>query len=64
LILHGDQDPQVPINQSHELHGAYKALGFTVHFAVIHGAAHGGRAFYDAERREMVGGFLKKALSN
>ena len=63
LILHGDQDPQVPINQSHELHGAYKDLGLTVHFEVIHGAAHGGPAFYDAERNELARRFLEKALS-
>jgi len=24
LLLHGDQDPQMPINQSHELEGAYE----------------------------------------
>ena len=63
LILHGDQDPQVPINQSHELHGAYKELGLTVHFEVVHGAAHGGPAFYDAERNELARRFLEKALS-
>ena len=26
----GDQDPQMPINQSHELHAAYKNLGLDV----------------------------------
>ena len=64
LIRHGDQDPQVPINQSHELQGAYKELGLTVHFEVVHGAAHGGPSFYDAERQELVRRFLEKALSN
>ena len=64
LILHGDQDPQVPINQSHELHGAYKELGLIVHFEVVHGAAHGGPAFYDAERNELVRRFMEKALSD
>lgn len=62
LILHGDQDPQVPINQSHELHGAYKKLGLPVHFEVVHGAAHGGRAFNDAERLAVVREFLEKTL--
>ncbi len=64
LILHGDQDPQVPINQSHELHGAYKELGLPVHFEVVHGAAHGGPAFYDAERYALVRRFMEKALSD
>ena len=27
LLLHGDQDPQMPINQSHELEGAYEQQG-------------------------------------
>ena len=62
FILHGDQDPQVPINQSHELHGAYKELGLTVYFEVVHGAAHGGPAFNDAERQELVRRFLEKSL--
>ncbi len=64
LIFHGDQDPQVPINQSHELHGAYKELGLTVHFEVVHGAAHGGPAFHDAERNELTRRFLAEALGH
>jgi acetyl esterase/lipase len=59
LLLHGDQDPQMPINQAHELHGAYKAAGAKVDFEVIHGAAHGGKIFYDAKRLEVVTAFLK-----
>ena len=30
LMLHGDQDPQMPINQSHELHGVYDEHGLNV----------------------------------
>src|SRR5688572_21586906 len=43
LLLHGDQDPQMPINQSHELEGAYEREGLEVDFIVVHGAAHGGK---------------------
>ena len=60
LLLHGDQDPQMPINQSHELAGAYKKAGVFVHFEVVHGAAHGGAIFYDEERLAVVREFLKK----
>ncbi len=60
LLLHGDQDAQMPINQSHELAGAYQKAGATVQFEVVHGAAHGGTAFYDAERLAMVKRFLSK----
>ena len=59
LMFHGDQDPQMPINQSHELEGAYKRAGVWVRFEVVHGAAHGGAIFYDAERLGVVRAFLK-----
>jgi acetyl esterase/lipase len=62
LLLHGDQDPQMPINQSHELQGVYEAHGIDSHFAVVHGAAHGGDAFFDAERVALVGEFLDRQL--
>jgi acetyl esterase/lipase len=58
LLFHGDQDPQMPINQSHELCGAYEKVGVPVQFVVVHGAAHGGAAFYDAERLARVEKFL------
>lgn len=60
LLLHGDQDPQMPINQAHELMGAYKKLNLPAHLEVVHGAAHGGAAFYDAERTEVVKAFLER----
>jgi acetyl esterase/lipase len=60
LLLHGDQDPQMPINQSHELCGAYKKVNAPVQFEVVHGAAHSGSAFYDAERLQIVREFLRR----
>jgi len=62
LMLHGDQDPQVPINQSHELHGAYKQFEIDVQMEVVHGGVHGGDLFYDERRRELVRTFLHKQL--
>ena len=62
LLLHGDQDPQMPINQAHELHGRYKALQLDVAFEVLHGAAHGGAMFYDAQRNAVVKAFLDRTL--
>ncbi|QDU39339.1 Carboxylesterase NlhH [Maioricimonas rarisocia] len=62
LMLHGDQDPQVPINQSHELHGRYSQHGLPVQFEVVHGGAHGGELFFDARRRKLVEDFLDEQL--
>ena len=62
LLIHGDQDPQMPINQAHELHGRYKELARPVEFQVIHGAAHGGPKFYDDERTALMRAFLAKHL--
>jgi acetyl esterase/lipase len=60
LLFHGDQDPQMPINQSHELHGAYRTVKAPVEFEVIHGAGHGGSQFYDVERLAVVKRFLRQ----
>ena len=60
LLLHGDQDPQMPINQSHELCGAYEKVKAPVEFMVVHGAAHGGAAFYDPDRIAIVKAFLRR----
>jgi acetyl esterase/lipase len=63
FLLHGDQDPQMPINQSHELEGVAEEYGLDVHFEVVHGAGHGGAGFFDAERTELVADFLKAAFA-
>jgi acetyl esterase/lipase len=60
LLLHGDQDPQMPINQSLELLGAYQKVKAPVQFEVAHGAAHGGAIFYDEERLAIVKRFLRR----
>ncbi|MDF1744951.1 MAG: alpha/beta hydrolase [Gimesia sp.] len=62
LMIHGDQDPQVPINQSHELHGKYKKQSLDVTFEVIHGGAHGGPEFFDEKRIKLVELFLRRCL--
>jgi acetyl esterase/lipase len=62
LLLHGDQDSQMPINQAHELHVVYKEHGLPVHFEVIHGAVHGSEEFFDQNRNALVTAFLKEHL--
>ena len=62
FMLHGDQDPQMPINQSHELQGAYEKQGLDATFVVVQGAAHGGDAFYAPANVERVAAFLDTHL--
>ncbi|MCF3649846.1 alpha/beta hydrolase [Synoicihabitans lomoniglobus] len=61
-LSHGDQDPQMPINQAHEIHGAYERLGLPVHFEVMYGSAHGGPAFTAPEELTRIDTFLRKHL--
>jgi acetyl esterase/lipase len=62
FMFHGDQDPQMPINQSHELEGAYEKQGAAVEFVVVHGAAHGGDAFFAPQNLDQVEKFLDANL--
>lgn len=62
LIFHGEQDPQMPISQSHELTGAYKRSNCQVQFEVVYGAAHGGDVFFSPERLKLALDFMKENL--
>lgn len=62
LWYHGDQDVQMPINQAHEMVGAYKNVGLKANFEVVYGGAHGGKLFYTIEQMDQVAGFLSAAL--
>jgi acetyl esterase/lipase len=62
LLMHGDQDPQMPINQSHELAGAYQRAGRPVEFQVMHGSGHGGPAFTSDESLRSIDAFLRRHL--
>jgi acetyl esterase/lipase len=62
LLFHGDQDDQMPIQQSRELEAAYQKLGLTVQLEVVPGAGHGGAAFTDAAHLERIDQFLRARL--
>jgi acetyl esterase/lipase len=62
LLLHGDQDPQMPINQAHELEGAYEKHGLDVSLDVVHGAGHGGQDFFAPPHLERALGFLRRVI--
>ncbi|SFZ92785.1 Acetyl esterase/lipase [Flaviramulus basaltis] len=60
LIMHGNKDQQVPINQSHELENEYKKHNLDVFFKVIYEGAHGGPEFETQENYDLVFKFLDK----
>ncbi len=62
LIVHGDQDIQVPINQAHELEGAYEKHGLHAQIEILHGAGHGGDIYRGAEFQSVVESFLSSVL--
>ncbi len=62
-LSHGNQDPQMPINQAHEFHGVYKSKNLPVHFEVKHGSSHGGPAFKDDQELARIDFFLVDQLS-
>ncbi len=64
LMLHGDQDVQVPINQSHELEGVYKSNNLKVQLIVAHGAGHGDGVYYEPKFQAQVEAFLNEVLKN
>ena len=63
-----NEDPQMPINQSHELEGMYESLGLDVFFDVVHGAVHGDGnrepRFFSPARIERAVAFLKRTLGS
>lgn len=63
LWFHGDQDPQMPINQAHEMIGAYKKQGLPGTLEVVYGGAHGGKLFYTPEQMQQVADFLAPILN-
>jgi hypothetical protein len=62
LIIHGDQDPVVPLQQSELLFTALKSARCHVHFHTIHGAGHG-QGFDGPEVLPMVQAFFDQHLA-
>lgn len=64
FIAHGDRDIQVPVNQSHELEGAYKSKGLISELKIVHGAGHNDDVYYKEEFLKEVEYFLSKVIKN
>ena len=63
LIIHGDQDPQVPLVQSERLHAKLQTAGVASELVVLKGAGHGGPAFATPEVKQRIRGFLQRSLA-
>jgi acetyl esterase/lipase len=63
LIVHGDKDGTVPINQSQLLFETLKKAGVRVHFHTIQGAGHG-NGFGGPEIEPMVRAFFERHLKS
>jgi acetyl esterase/lipase len=64
LIFHGDQDIQVPINQSHELAGAYKNQNLKMQMEVVYGAGHSNTPYFEPKYQNITNTFLAEVLKN
>lgn len=59
LIIHGDADPLVPLNQSELLHSALVKAGVASEFHVVKGGMHGGDPFKAEPFKTYLKNFLK-----
>lgn len=62
LILHGDKDKTVYMDQSESLRDAYVKAKLPVELIVVPGGGHGGEAFYTDEHRRRVSEFFAAHL--
>jgi acetyl esterase/lipase len=63
LIIHGDKDTQVPIEQSRRLHAKLKETGVPSELIVLPGAGHGGKEFSTPEVKAAIQAFLHRSLT-
>jgi acetyl esterase/lipase len=63
FIAHGEQDAQVPINQSIELMSAYKSKNLKVQIEFIPNAGHADPAYFKKELLDKIDKFLKESIA-
>lgn len=62
ILLHGNQDRQMPVNQLLELEAAYRRAGIAVETVIVDGAGHGDKLFNSGEPAERVVSFLRRTI--
>ncbi len=53
-LIHGNADPQMPIEQSRELASVYRSHGLPVELSTVEGGKHGGSEFFTSERLDVL----------
>lgn len=62
ILLHGDQDRQMPVNQLLELEAAYRRARLSIETMIVDGAGHGDKVFNAGEPAERVVAFLRRTI--
>lgn len=62
LIMHGDEDPGVPLEQSRRLHQRLRESGVSSELIILRGAKHGGAHFFTEQSKAAVIRFFQKQL--
>lgn len=62
LLLHGDQDIQMPLNQLYELQWAYEQAGLHPEVLILHGVGHVAEPFFTGVPAERVVQFLRRTI--
>jgi acetyl esterase/lipase len=62
LIMHGDMDKVVPVQQSRAFAEALRKAGVKVNLVVLKGAGHGGLDFLQPEQVTLIDAFLNRYL--
>ncbi|WP_165440648.1 prolyl oligopeptidase family serine peptidase [Rubripirellula amarantea] len=62
LIMHGDQDNSVPIEQSQKLHSKLVRHGVESQLEIIPGSGHGGKEFQSERSRSLILRFFQSHL--
>jgi dipeptidyl aminopeptidase/acylaminoacyl peptidase len=62
LIMHGDKDSVVPVEQSLAFTSALKEAGVKVKLVILKGAGHGGAEFLAPEQVRIIDAFLDEQL--
>jgi len=62
LILHGDQDATIPVNQALELDAAYRRAGLVADLMIINGVGHVARPFFSGPAADRALEFLHRTI--